>query len=165
MQDGEHHLGSALALVGPRRVRIDRDTTTVVVDTAPTVGQNRHSDAVAEPGHRLVDGVVDHLPDEVMETGQTGGSDVHPRALPDRVETLQHLDVFGAVIGSWLVGVGGHSYLDHSQEKQAVAWIFVGNTDPVQRHSSGGRDVGQSLPWGCLREVEGTRSATVTESV
>jgi hypothetical protein len=46
---------------------------------------------------------------EVVQTGQTGGADGHPRAFADRVETLEHLDVLGPVIGSWLVGVSGHA--------------------------------------------------------
>ena len=44
-------------------------------------------------GHRLVDGVVDDLPDQVVEPLQTGGADVHARALAHRVEALEHLDV------------------------------------------------------------------------
>ena len=105
MKHGEHYLGSALSLVGARRVRIDRNTAAVVVDTAPAVGQQGDPDTGAEPRHGLVDGVVDDFPDEVMETRQTGGSDVHTGALADRIEALENLDVFGAVVGSWLIGV------------------------------------------------------------
>ena len=94
------------------RVRVDRDTTSVVVDAAATVVEQVDRDAGAEPRHGLVDGVVDDLPDEVVETRQTGGSDVHTGPLPDRVEALQDLDVFGAVIGTRLLGVSGHTHLD-----------------------------------------------------
>ena len=108
MQHGEHDLGRALALVRTGRVRIDRNAAPVVVDAAPAVGQQRDRDARAEARHRLVDGVVDDLPDEVVETRQTGGSDVHSRPFADGIETFQNLDVFGAVVGCWLVGVRRH---------------------------------------------------------
>ena len=69
-----------LPLCGPGRVRVDRDAAAVVVDPAAAVGQQRDDDAGAEAGHRLVDRVVDDLPDEVVETGEAGRADVHARA-------------------------------------------------------------------------------------
>ena len=98
VEHGEHDLGRALALVRAGRVRVDGDAAAVVVDAAAAVGEQRDVDARAEAGHRLVDGVVDDLPDEVVEAGQTGGADVHARALADRVEALEDLDVLGAVV-------------------------------------------------------------------
>ena len=98
VQHGEHDLGGALALVASRRVRIDGDAPPVVLDPAPAVGEQRDDDAVGEAGHRLVDGVVDDLPDEVVQAGQTGRTDVHARALAHRIEALEHLDVLGAVV-------------------------------------------------------------------
>ena len=68
----EHHLSGALALVRARWVRIDGDTATVVVDTAATVGLERDVDPIAVTGHRLVDGVVDDLPDQVVQAGEAG---------------------------------------------------------------------------------------------
>jgi hypothetical protein len=49
--------------------------------------------------HRLVHGVVHDLPDQVMETLEAGGPDVHARPLTDRVETLKDLDVLRVVVG------------------------------------------------------------------
>ena len=57
----------------------------------------RHVDAGAEAGHRLVHGVVDDLPDQVVEPRRAGRADVHPRADPHRIETLQNGDVAGPV--------------------------------------------------------------------
>ena len=128
VQHGEHDLGRALALVRTGRVRIDRDAASVVVDAAAAVGEQRDPDPCREAGHRLVDGVVDDLPDEVMEAGETGRADVHPGALADGVETLQNLDVLGPVIGRWLVAVSGHADLcasrRRSAEAAAVTWVF-----------------------------------------
>ena len=120
MQHGEHDLGRVLALVRTGRVRVDRNAASVVVDAATAVGQQRDRDAGAEAGHRLVDGVVDDLPDEVVQTRQTGGADVHSRPFADRIETLQNLDVFGAVVGCWLVGVRRHAHLNLSAGKASA---------------------------------------------
>jgi hypothetical protein len=67
---------------------IDGDPASVVRDPAPTVGEELDDDPVAIPGHRFIHGVVHDLVDEVMETSDAGGADVHPRPFPDRVETL-----------------------------------------------------------------------------
>ena len=95
VQHGEHDLGRRLVLVVG--VVVDRDAAPVVVDPAAAVGEQRDVDAGRVAGHRLVDRVVDHLVDEVVQTGQTGRADVHPGALPDGLEALEHRDVFCAV--------------------------------------------------------------------
>ncbi len=99
MQHREDHLRRALALVRPRGVRIDRDAPPVVDDAAAAVGQQRDVDAGAVARHRLVDGVVDDLPDEVVKAARTRRPDVHAGALPDRFEALEHSDVAGVVRG------------------------------------------------------------------
>ena len=60
-------------------------------------------DAVAVAGQRLVDGVVDRLVDEMMQTVGAGIADVHRRTLAYRLEALQDLDVAGGV------GLGAHA--------------------------------------------------------
>ena len=51
-------------------------------------------------GERLVDGVIDDFIDHVMQAGAViGVADIHARALADGIETAQHLDRIGAVIG------------------------------------------------------------------
>ena len=54
-------------------------------------------DPVGTPGECLVDRVVDHLVDEVMEAARARRADVHARAQPDRLETLENGDVLGGV--------------------------------------------------------------------
>ena len=136
VEHGEHDLGRALALVLPRRERIDRDAAAVVDDLAPAVGEQCDADPGAMAGHRLVDRVVDDLPDQVVQARQARGTDVHPGTFTDRVEPLEDLDRVGVVrrrglalvrvgpprarrggdfgvrncIGN-LGGVAGHSYL------------------------------------------------------
>ena len=74
-------------------VRVDRDAAAVVDDPAAAVGQQGDVDAGAVAGHGLVDGVVDDLPDEVVQAGRTGGADVHAGPLADRIEALEDLDI------------------------------------------------------------------------
>ena len=55
-------------------------------------------DLVGEAGKRLVDGVVDHLIDHVMEArAVVGVADIHARPLAHGIEAFQHLDRFRAV--------------------------------------------------------------------
>ena len=95
VQHGQDDLGRGLALV--LGVVVDRDAASVVGHAAAAVGEQGDVDAGAVARHRLVDGVVDDLVDEVVEAGRTGGSDVHPGPLPDRFETLENGDVLGGI--------------------------------------------------------------------
>ena len=98
VEDGEDHLGRALSLVGTGRVRVDRDATAVVVHLAAAVGQQGDPHPGAEARHGLVDGVVDDLPDQVVQPREPGGPDVHAGTLSDGIEALENLDVLGAVV-------------------------------------------------------------------
>ena len=53
--------------------------------------------AVVSARESLVDGVVDHLVDEVMEASRTRRADVHARAQANRLEAFEHGDVFGGI--------------------------------------------------------------------
>ena len=101
VQHGEDHLDGALALVRAARIGVDRDATPVVVDPAAAIGLQRDVDAGAVPGHRLVDRVVDHLPDQVVQSGETGGPDIHARALANGIEPFEDLDVLRVVISGY----------------------------------------------------------------
>ena len=66
----EHDLGRRL--VGVLGMRVDRDAPPVVDDAAAAIGQKGHIDAGCVARERLVDRVVDHLVDEVMEPRRAG---------------------------------------------------------------------------------------------
>ena len=91
----EHDLGRRL--VGILGVRIDRNAAAVVDDATPAVGQQRDVDTRRVARQRLVDGVVDDLVDEVVQTRRTGRTDVHTGALAHRLKTLENGYVLGAV--------------------------------------------------------------------
>ena len=67
-----------------------------------------HVDLGGVPGHRLVDRVVDDLPDEVVQTALTGGADVHARTFADGLQPLENGDGFGAVFLWSFLLLGSH---------------------------------------------------------
>ena len=110
MQLGHDDLGgrNALALVN-----VYRDTATVVTHGARTIRIERDADFLGEAGQRLVDGVVHDLVDHVVQArAVVGVADIHAGALAHRIEALQDLDGFRAVIGAFggcLTGRFGHA--------------------------------------------------------
>ena len=85
-------------------VPADRHAATVVLDGDHAVGGDLDRDPCREAGHRLVDRVVDDLPDEVVQAPGVGRADVHAGALPDGLEALEDLDALGVVVGAALAG-------------------------------------------------------------
>jgi hypothetical protein len=49
-------------------------------------------------GQRLVDGVVDHLIDQVVQAHLASRADVHGRTQTNRLQTFQDLDVFACIV-------------------------------------------------------------------
>ena len=71
----------------------DWDAAAVVPHINDVARQDLDVDAVAVAGKRLVDRVVDDLIDEVVQAARPRGADVHARALPDGLQTLENLDL------------------------------------------------------------------------
>ena len=78
-------------------VQLDRDTATVVAHRDDIAGQNLHVDIRAETGERFVDGIVDDLVHQVVKPPRACRADVHAGTLAHRFQTLQNLDLLGAV--------------------------------------------------------------------
>ena len=95
VQDGQDDLDGRLAAL----VHVDRDAAAVVDDRDAVVLVDRHVDVVAVAGERLIDGVVDDLVDEMVQTALARAADVHARAHADGLEPLEDLDLLGAVVG------------------------------------------------------------------
>ena len=90
---GHDHLERAL----PGPVPVDRDAAPVVDHLERAVRVDGHVDPGRLVGHRLVDAVVDDLPDELMQAAAIGRADVHARAHAHGLEALENLDVLGGV--------------------------------------------------------------------
>ena len=100
MQLGHDDLGrrDAFALVD-----VGRNAAAVVGDGHRAVGIERDRDFRRMAGQRLVDGVVDHLVDHVVQARAViGVADIHARPLAHRIKALEHLDRFRAI------GIGIH---------------------------------------------------------
>ena len=74
MEGGQHGGEGRLLGFG---VIVDRDSPPVVDDPDAAIGQEGDLGAGGEAGHGLVDGVVDYLPNQVVEPTRAGRSDVH----------------------------------------------------------------------------------------
>ena len=90
VQLGEDHLDAGQPGL---RLLVDRDAAAVVVHLDGAVGVQGDLDAVRRAGQRLVDAVVDDLPDAVHEPAGVGRADVHARALAHRLEALEDQQV------------------------------------------------------------------------
>ena len=79
------------------RDHVDRDARAGVANGHRVVRMDRDVDEVVAAGERLVDRVVDHLVDEVVEAARARRADVHPGPQPDRLEALEDGDVLCGV--------------------------------------------------------------------
>ncbi len=76
---------------------VHRDASPVVVylDAAVAVERDDDPGGVARQG--LVDGVVDHLIDQVVEARRGGRADVHARTPPHMLPAFEDLDLLGGI--------------------------------------------------------------------
>ena len=81
------------------RMRVDGNAAAVVGDGEEAVGIQLDLDEIGVAGQRLVHRVVDHLGEEMVQRLLVGAADIHARPAPDRLQTLQHLDVGRGVAG------------------------------------------------------------------
>ena len=95
MELGHDDLGGRDAFA---RVDVDRDAAAVIGHGHRTVGVQRHRHFRCVTGQRLVDGVVHHLVDHVVQARAVIGiADIHAGPLAHRIEALEHLDGIRAI--------------------------------------------------------------------
>src|SRR6266446_8201515 len=58
---------------------------------------DRDINPITAPSEILIDGVVQHLSDTVMQSAFVGPADIHPRLFPNRLEPLQLPQLFDAI--------------------------------------------------------------------
>jgi hypothetical protein len=88
-------------------VEVDRDAAAVVGDLATTVREETHGDDPGVAREVLVDRVVHHLPDQVVQPADVRGADVHRGSLAHTLEPLEDADALGAVVGHGVASAGG----------------------------------------------------------
>ncbi|MNT70204.1 hypothetical protein D3C72_2085630 [compost metagenome] len=52
-----------------------------------------HLNPVAKTCQRLIDTIIDNLPDQMMQTFGTSGADVHAGTFPNSFQPLKHLNL------------------------------------------------------------------------
>src|SRR5512134_3124061 len=80
-------------------VDIHGDSAAVVSDRDAAVFFDGELDLGAVSVQGLVDGVVENLPHEMMETTRVCGTDIHGRPLSDRLKPFKNGDVFCGIGG------------------------------------------------------------------
>ena len=149
VQHGEHGRDGRELLA---RRGVGRDAAAVVLDPHAAVGEQGHHDPVAVAGQGLVDGVVDDLPDQVVQTALAGRADVHAGALADRLEALEDLDRGRVVLDA--VGRLGHQDCE-GRTRSRTASESRRSRAPLRRdrgHPRGARD--RSVTWNGPRADE-----------
>ena len=91
VQGGHHHFEGGFLLGG---VLADRNAAAVVVDGDAAIRMDRDLDAVAGARQGLINGVVHHLVDQVVQGLDIRTADIHARTAANGLEALQDLDVF-----------------------------------------------------------------------
>ena len=104
VQLGQHHLdGGHLDAVGDHVVH--RNAAAVVHHGDGVVDVDGDIDARGVSGQRLVDRVVHHLVDQVVQAQLAGRSNVHGGTQADGCEAFEHGDIFGGVSAAVLFGI------------------------------------------------------------
>ena len=80
-------------------MRIDRNAAAVIGDGDEAVRLHLDFDPVGVAGQRLVHRIVDHFGEQMMQRLLVGAADIHAGTAANRLEPLQHLDMFGGVAG------------------------------------------------------------------
>ena len=103
MELGEDQFERRDALLG---VDIDGDAAAVVGDGDHFAVVDLDHDVRAAASERLVDGVVDDLPDQVVQRTAIGATDVHAGPHAYGLKTLKYADIGSAVavLGHWIAG-------------------------------------------------------------
>jgi len=94
----------------------DGDASSVVDDGYGAIGHDLDVAFGGAAGHGFVDGIIDGLPDEVMQAVEVGSADVHSGSFAYGFESFEDLDVGGlvaSIVGRCVgMGVGGRLGID-----------------------------------------------------
>src|SRR5437773_2710420 len=71
------------------RVDIDRNTAAVIGYGDGIVGMDDDFYGIAMPCQGLINGVIDDLIDQVMQSGAGSGTDIHGRSFADRLQPFE----------------------------------------------------------------------------
>ncbi|MPM45244.1 hypothetical protein SDC9_91930 [bioreactor metagenome] len=104
-------------------MQADRNAAPVVHNGDGVIRANEDFDMRAIARQRLVDGVIDHLGDQMMQPARIGRADVHARAAAHRFQSLQNLNLRRIVC--LLVGLFHVVFLSVSQRKSFLGALRI----------------------------------------
>jgi hypothetical protein len=76
----------------------DGDPSPVVLDLYASIFEKRDFYVFTDARDRLIDTVINHFRDQMVQTGFAGRSDIHSRSFPYGFEPFQDLDILSSVI-------------------------------------------------------------------
>jgi len=91
---GHHNFGrTPLGVVLVIPLDTGRNTATVINHGDRVVGVDGDNDFITVASECLIDGVVHHLKDQMVQTGTVGGiTDIHARAFSNRLQPFENLN-------------------------------------------------------------------------
>jgi hypothetical protein len=110
LEDRHHPLEGRdipLHLLRELRVAVGGNAAAVILDGHAAVHVHRHADVLGVPRHALVDRVVDHLVDQVVQAAGGVVADVHAEPLADMLAVGEMLEVGRRVVLLGLVRFHG----------------------------------------------------------
>ena len=96
MKNRKNNLNCGLALCG---VHVDRNAAPVILNRERAIGIDENVDVGAVSRKSLINGVVDHLVNQMVVATLARVADIHCRTLADSLHALQNLNVGGIVVG------------------------------------------------------------------
>src|SRR5262249_24921269 len=75
------------------RMRLNRNAATIILNRNRPVRHDHDQDVVADPCHRLVNAVVDHLIDEMVQPANVRAANIHTWTLAYRLQPFENLNL------------------------------------------------------------------------
>jgi len=91
MKRGHHRLKGRFFGLG---VDVNRDAAAVIGDLDSISRQKPHLDILGKTGQRLIQAVINTLPNQMVEALGTGRADVHAGTAPHRLQSFQNINIF-----------------------------------------------------------------------
>jgi hypothetical protein len=95
MEPGHNQFQGADPLGG---VDVYRDTPAIVLHPDHIITFKNHKNIIAEALHGFIYRIIYNLKDQMMETVDAGGPNIHTRPFPYRLQALKNLDILGRII-------------------------------------------------------------------
>ena len=132
---GEDHLHRRHHLAVAHRHHVHGNAAAIVDHGDGVVDVDDDFDLLGVAGQRFIDGVIDHLIDQVVQAHLAGRADVHGRTKAHRLQAFENLDVFAGV-AAVVAASGGEGLLGcvdrHSLSRHRVLFARLSLCAPQE---------------------------------